>query len=141
MPICPKCNREMPVVRRNSAISDLCEECYDRERYDRIKYPMPKKFLEQLIVRSSSEAQPVFEVFEELNAGWDQLHELIKKQGRDEGYSIAFVIQEISQSEALKSFVQSGMVTLRCSYFFTNSRFDCIPTFEDRDKQCAAFIL
>lgn len=145
MQICPKCGREMPDIRSNSLVSNLCEDCYERQEFytPDIEYPMPKRFIERPFhyAGENGKLYSSIQILFMLDEQWDELYQHIKDQGRKEKYLIAMVFNEISYKDAMREFVENGNVTLRCSYFFTNSLLDCATNYEDRNKDRHGFML
>ncbi len=139
MLICPRCQEEMEEIRSNSLISDLCEDCYEKEKYytPDIEYPMPKRVIERTFRYTGGEGElhSAVSLLQMLHAFDEEVNEIIENETRAEGYLYAVAFNEYDQKGMITKFVTTGEIVISKSYFFANSMLSMVSNFEDRYKQ------
>ncbi len=121
---CSKCGRERD-HGMYSLVSDMCDECYEREKYPDINY--------EKIYKSEPLDFSNNNVFFSLVDTELKIYDKIKREGKSLNKLFASVFFESDTKNNIKEVIESG--ELKYSYYFTNSRFDLVPNFQDRYKK------
>ncbi|URZ07551.1 hypothetical protein [Clostridium felsineum] len=128
--LCKKCGNPIG-IGMYSLISDLCDECYEREHYPDIHYN--KQYIERDFYLSGGNYN-IIDIVMFLKECEEQIIGKIKTIGVKNKQTFACAFWEYDKKEKLTELIQNKSTNLKCSYFFTNNKLELVPSFEDRNK-------
>jgi len=139
---CPKCHKQLRDTRWNCLVSELCEECYEKEVHftPDMGYPMKKRTKErtfddnQIVKQNGEDDTSLVERLEQ------QLINEIKEEAHNEGYSYAMIFDEFDLDQHKRTICDGQSLTIAFSYFFTNDKFEIISDYDDRKKYKRAIL-
>lgn len=127
---CRKCGNEKG-LGMYSLVSDLCDDCYERENYPDIHHTMIVEEQDFYLPDGEYNLLDLFVFLSDCNS---QLHKKVKSIGKENNNFFACLLYEAKEDEKLKELMRNKHVNIKYSYFFTNDKYDLIPNFEDRNK-------
>lgn len=129
--LCAKCGKPIG-IGMHSLISNLCDDCYEREQYPNIQYS--KNSIEQEFYLPDGKYS-VLDLFIFLHECEEQIVNKIKNAGINNGQFFACLFYEYDTKEKIKELIRNKYFTLKFSYFFTNNKLNLVPSYEDRNKR------
>lgn len=128
---CDKCGSDLWGESGYANIAGLCRDCAERLRPS---YPSAKTYKEKeftLTAGQYNKLQLIYIIIDCERVMYDEIRQEVTEAGK----YMAYVISEYGRNDKVDEIIaDNGKYTIKMSYFFTNSPYDCILSYEDKDK-------